>query len=416
MARSSARSRSSRRRPGVRLVAAVAASALLGLAAATTAGADDIVAQKQQVDTKLQQLKSSIKVIKQREAGLRTEIVQVNGRITVLQGKVGAVSGKLDGLRHDLRLRKQRMAALRELYRLETRRLVTIRAQYREAVAHLERRLVDLYQEADPTTIDIVLASSSIQDILDNLDFVNKIGAQDKRIVRQVASARTSMTKARARTKKAAAGVAAEARAIAARARQVALVKSQLVAEQGRLTSARDGKRQSLDSLSAQERQEASEMDALAAASARLSDQIKAAEEAARRAAAAAGREKSVAPGSIGWPAQGPVTSPFGERWGRMHTGIDIGASMGAPIVAAAAGTVIVAGWVEGYGNTTVIDHGGGMSTLYGHQSSIGVAVGETVAAGQQIGLVGSTGHSTGPHLHFEVRIDGNPVDPLGYL
>jgi murein DD-endopeptidase MepM/ murein hydrolase activator NlpD len=99
-----------------------------------------------------------------------------------------------------------------------------------------------------------------------------------------------------------------------------------------------------------------------------------------------------------------------------MHTGIDIGAAMGAPIVAAAAGTVIVAGWVEGYGNTTVIDHGGGMSTLYGHQSSIGVTVGETVAAGQQIGVVGSTGHSTGPHLHFEVRIDGNPVDPLGYL
>ena len=99
-----------------------------------------------------------------------------------------------------------------------------------------------------------------------------------------------------------------------------------------------------------------------------------------------------------------------------MHTGIDIGAPSGAPIVAAAAGTVLVAGWEEGYGNTVVIDHGGGIATLYGHQSSIAVAVGQSVTRGQVIGAVGSTGHSTGPHLHFEVRVNGSPVDPLGYL
>jgi murein DD-endopeptidase MepM/ murein hydrolase activator NlpD len=103
-------------------------------------------------------------------------------------------------------------------------------------------------------------------------------------------------------------------------------------------------------------------------------------------------------------------------RWGRMHEGIDLGAAYGTPIAAAAAGTVIYAGWMEGYGNLTVIDHGGGLSTAYGHQSNIAVAVGQQVAQGQIIGNVGSTGHSTGPHLHFEVRVDGAPVDPLGYL
>jgi murein DD-endopeptidase MepM/ murein hydrolase activator NlpD len=103
-------------------------------------------------------------------------------------------------------------------------------------------------------------------------------------------------------------------------------------------------------------------------------------------------------------------------RWGRMHEGIDLGAAYGTPIHAAAAGTVIYAGWMEGYGNLVIIDHGGGLATAYGHQSSIAVANGQSVSQGQVIGYVGSTGHSTGPHLHFEVRVNGAPVDPLGYL
>ena len=99
-----------------------------------------------------------------------------------------------------------------------------------------------------------------------------------------------------------------------------------------------------------------------------------------------------------------------------MHEGIDIAAATGTPIRAAAAGTVIYAGWLGGYGNLTVIDHGGGVATAYGHQSSLAAGSGAFVAQGQVIGYVGSTGHSTGPHLHFEVRVNGVPQDPLGYL
>lgn len=116
------------------------------------------------------------------------------------------------------------------------------------------------------------------------------------------------------------------------------------------------------------------------------------------------------------WPVRGPINSPFGMRWGRMHTGIDIGAGMGTPIHAAKSGVVIMAGWNGGYGNCTIINHGGGFSTLYGHQSRILVHEGESVTQGQVIGYVGSTGHSTGPHLHFETRVGGTPVNPRKYL
>jgi murein DD-endopeptidase MepM/ murein hydrolase activator NlpD len=120
--------------------------------------------------------------------------------------------------------------------------------------------------------------------------------------------------------------------------------------------------------------------------------------------------------GRLIWPVNGSFTSPFGTRWGRLHAGIDIAAPTGTPIRAADSGTVRLAGSVGGYGNYTCIQHTGSLSTCYGHQSSIGVSVGQGVRQGQTIGAVGNTGNSTGPHLHFETRINGNPVDPMGYL
>ncbi|MDE0168342.1 MAG: peptidoglycan DD-metalloendopeptidase family protein [bacterium] len=127
-------------------------------------------------------------------------------------------------------------------------------------------------------------------------------------------------------------------------------------------------------------------------------------------------------PGTLAWPVGGPVTSPFGWRihpiFGdrRLHTGIDLGSAAGASIHAAGNGTVILAGSWGGYGRTVVIDHGGGLSSLYAHQSSIAVAEGQRVLAGDVIGYIGCTGFCTGPHLHFEVREVGAPVDPMLWL
>ena len=121
-------------------------------------------------------------------------------------------------------------------------------------------------------------------------------------------------------------------------------------------------------------------------------------------------------PSSFIWPANAPIMSGYGQRGGRPHQGVDIDAAYGAPIVAAQVGTVTLAGWKNGYGQTVIIDHGQGLSTLYAHQSKILVRGGQHVEQGQQIGNVGSTGHVTAPHLHYEVRVNGAPRNPMPWL
>ncbi|HEU5305898.1 MAG TPA: M23 family metallopeptidase [Acidimicrobiia bacterium] len=151
---------------------------------------------------------------------------------------------------------------------------------------------------------------------------------------------------------------------------------------------------------------------ALAAESARIAE-----------LAQSAGDGPSLGDGTFIWPVSGPITSGFGYRTDPItgatayHAGLDIGAGCGTPIKAAGTGVILSAGFNSGgYGNMTLINHGNGLSTLYGHQSSIIVSAGQSVTQGQVIGYVGSTGKSTGCHLHFEVRVNGNPVDPRGYL
>ena len=125
---------------------------------------------------------------------------------------------------------------------------------------------------------------------------------------------------------------------------------------------------------------------------------------------------KGVSTSGYIWPLGGAITSYYGPRWGRMHTGIDIDGTSGQPIVASKAGRVIVASYYGGYGNAVVVDHGGGVTTLYGHMSGFNVSNGQSVSQGAVLGYVGCTGSCTGDHLHFEVRVNGSPQDPLNYL
>jgi murein DD-endopeptidase MepM/ murein hydrolase activator NlpD len=148
----------------------------------------------------------------------------------------------------------------------------------------------------------------------------------------------------------------------------------------------------------------------LAAEAASLAGQLQSIQ--ARRAVTSLGTS---AQGFI-WPLNGAITSYFGERWGRMHTGIDIDGYTGQPVVASKSGSVVMSSYYSGYGNTVIIDHGGGIATLYAHLSAFDVSSGEGVAQGAIVGRVGCTGSCTGDHLHFEVRVNGSPVNPLDFL
>jgi murein DD-endopeptidase MepM/ murein hydrolase activator NlpD len=312
----------------------------------------------------------------------------------------------------DLALHQRRLNALNALFRVQTQKFVFLKEQYAESVKVLNTRLVDIYESDETSTIDVFLGSSSLQDAVDKVQYLNEIGDQDRRIANQVAAAKAEIKVQRAKTKKLRGTVQSETAVISARTAQTRDVRNELVGARNDLSSTKQQKLQDLSTLTAEQQAEAGEIDALQAASNSLTARIQAAQ--ANRQAGGPTSTPSLA--GLIWPVNGPVTSPFGWRWGRMHQGIDIGVGMGTPIKAAAAGTIIYCGWESGYGNLVVIDHGGNLATAYGHQSSIAVACGQQVAQGEVIGYVGCTGHCTGPHLHFEVRINGEPVDPLGYL
>src|SRR5205814_501516 len=172
------------------------------------------------------------------------------------------------------------------------------------------------------------------------------------------------------------------------------------------------------DALEARIKDYQDEADAVAKQESSLSSLIRSREVVARvsRASDDEGVTGRISGAGLIWPVGGPVTSGFGYRWGRLHAGIDIACGIGTPIHAAKAGTVIFSGSMSGYGNAVIVDHGGGFSTLYAHQSRTAAGEGESVRQGEVIGYSGNTGHSTGPHLHFETRVGGSPQDPRSYL
>ena len=356
---------------------------------------------------KIAQLQERIAAARQREAALNSQIAAVTSKIRALESRVGDVSQRLSILERDLALHQRRLDKLNALYAFETQRLKFLRREYERVLNALNRRLIDIYERNPPSTFEVLLESKSIQQAIDELHYLQSVALQDKRITHEVGVARDAMRVMRAKTTKTRVIVAAETRAVAVRMQQQRNVREQLLASQHTLAGARSRKQHSLATTKAQEQDWIAEADALAAQDARIRAQL-----------ASSQSPADTTPSSSGliWPVNGPVVSPFGMRWGRLHAGIDIAVPTGTPIHAAAAGIVAIAGWVSGYGNYTCINHGGGLSTCYAHQESMSVSVGQQVAQGQVIGLTDCTGHCLGPHLHFEVRINGVPVDPLGYL
>jgi murein DD-endopeptidase MepM/ murein hydrolase activator NlpD len=398
---------------------ALAGTFFLGIAlaclllVASTASGQDIGARKQMIDGRIDILQRKIEAARQREGVLTSEIEVVSDKIHQLQDDVDSASARLNELEAVLALHQRKLDRLNQLYQVQTRKLVFLQRQHKAATKRLNKRVVEIYTTEPTSTLNVVLESSSFSELLDQLDFLNEIAAQDEKVTREVKRAKEQMQEVRNATRKTRKQVAATTREVAARTLEQRAVRDRLAWDQRELATARRDKRATLANVREDKADALEHMRSLQEQSATLAARIRSAQS-----------SSPVVPGPTGepsaagfiWPVHGVLTSGYGWRWGRMHEGIDLAVPVGTPVVAAAAGTVIVAGWLGGYGNLVVVDHGNGLSTAYGHNTSVTVGVGQFVAQGQLVSYSGSTGHSTGPHVHFEVRVNGTAVDPLGYL
>jgi murein DD-endopeptidase MepM/ murein hydrolase activator NlpD len=362
---------------------------------------------------KLEAVEAKIGDATEHEGVLTSAIAAMGAEISALEGQVAELRTREAAAEAELAAKQAELdRAVAELERALDR-LEKLRSHLKRALISLRERLVAIYMQGSPDLTSLVLSSADYGDLVATARYLDAIRSNDEALAERV---RTLRNRARYLVEvrlDAKATIEAARNAIAARERRLESTRASLETRQGELIAARAARRSSLDSI----RGEIHQHEEVAA---ELRAEIQ-----AQLAAATGGMPLPAGPlpspsaAGLIWPVEGTLTSPFGYRWGRMHEGIDIAAPEGTPIMAAASGTVVLMqseASSGGYGNYTCIDHGGGLATCYGHQSSFATSEGAAVSQGEVIGYVGNTGHSFGAHLHFEVRIEGVPTDPLGYL
>ncbi|MDY2686430.1 MAG: peptidoglycan DD-metalloendopeptidase family protein [Selenomonadaceae bacterium] len=277
-------------------------------------------------------------------------------------------------------------------------RLKDVQADYDKKSGALGKRVRDIYINGQISYLDVLFGAKDFQDFLTRMDLLKKVIKQDYDLVQVVFAEKQDIED----TQKQLAEDKEKQEGLELKARQAREVMEQKVKKRQQLIDKMKNDKAVFDR----------QYDELMAASKQVTRMIQ-------------NSHYNVQPsgnGAMIWPISGPVTSEFGWRTHpitgdqRFHSGLDIGGDYGMPVHAAQSGTVTYAGWISGYGNTVIIDHGGGITTLYGHNQSLAVSVGQSVSQGDVISYCGSTGNSTGPHCHFEVRQNGEPVSPYGYL
>jgi murein DD-endopeptidase MepM/ murein hydrolase activator NlpD len=362
------------------------------------------------LQNKITSTRSKLEHARGRESVLTTDISALSSRIRSLQGQIAGLRKDEARAQTTLDARRAELAQVRARYEREHARYVLLRKKLARAQGLLAQRLVEIYKSDQPDLVTVLLESDGFEDLLVRSDYLSRIGEQDSLIVERVRKLKAESQRKRALLVKLKGQAEAAVAEIEAKRRELAAARSGIESRQGALAGAREQKQGSLGNVRESRRELEGDLVALEAASAKVTAQLQGA-----GGPVPAGPIRQGSGGFI-WPVNGPVVSGFGMRWGRLHAGIDIGAPSGTPIRASKGGAVAIAGWMGGYGNYTCINHGSGIATCYAHQSSIGVGVGQSVKQGQVIGSVGCTGHCFGPHLHFEVRVGGTPVNPMGYL
>lgn len=430
--------------------------ALLVLAPFALAAADEIRESERQLEETQRQEERAQRERDAKEAALeeaRQDLHHASERVAQAQAELAAIEVRLEDAQADLdRLESELEVAIEEHKRasdrvdavtrqlvIATRRLEAVEQQLAERKDAFESRVAATYKYGTVTYAQVLVDSRDFEEFLTSYYYVRSAMGHDQTVVDEIASltrelasrqAEISQLRDVARDEQAKAESARDLVAeLAAEQRQAT---EQIAAERDRqevvtaeLQAAQQDYETQVDTLERESNELEAELKALASDRASIEAEIERMR--AQRASAGAGASGSgncqagYTPRDFAWPTNGCVTSGYGYRhhpiYGtqRMHTGIDVPGPTGQAIYSATEGYVVSAGWRGGYGLTVVVDHGGGVATLYGHMSAVSVSAGQFVGHAQQVGQIGTTGQSTGPHLHFEVRVNGSPQDPMNW-
>lgn len=376
---------------GVKKAAAIVLLTAFPLTCSVPVLADDVSQlqqQQQQINSEKNAVQSQIKETKRE----KTERVK---QLNELNAEMNRVQQTLDELNAEI-------ATTAEKISYTEMEISNKQRDYDGRLAIFNLRLKEMYQYGEVNFLEVLLNSSSLSDFLTRFEYLKYIANNDKKLLDDVTAIKASLEQ--------------EKQSLDEMKASLEISKKNQMAKSSELETATQAQQQLVNQINSDLNAQFELLEDLEAESNAIASQIKAIQ--------AKNSANTKAPGAYLWPCPSSrtITSEYGYRIHpisgvkKLHTGMDIGAKSGSDIIAAAGGTVIMAQYYGGYGNCVIIDHGGGVSTLYAHMSSIGVKNGQTVAAGQSIGKVGSTGNSTGPHLHFEVRINGNTQNPRNYV
>lgn len=393
---------------------------------------------------------SEINALQAKRDQIRAQQVEQQNQIDGLRNEKAGVLEQKAALDQEANLTQEEINVVQEQIELYADLIVEKKAELEEAKAEeaeqselFRVRMREMEEGGKLSFIVVLLESRSISDLLTRIDMISEIMSYDKALEKALMDARAKVEEAEKALEDAKAEQEAKKGELEARKADLMAQVAEAEALVKSLEADIEAYKAAYDETEAAKQELQRQIDAKVA---QMEAERRAAEEAARKAAEEAARQQAqqqqqqqttqptqptqpttptytTGSGSMIWPCPSchTITSYFGWRIhpitgvNKYHSGVDIGASYGATVIAADSGTVITAGWVSGYGNCIVISHGNGVSTLYGHLSSIAVSSGQSVSQGQTIGYVGSTGNSTGPHLHWEVTVNGERQNPLNY-
>jgi murein DD-endopeptidase MepM/ murein hydrolase activator NlpD len=361
---------------------------------------------------RLEEARRLVERMERRERGLRSEISATDAQRDSLRVEVE----ELAALVADAEGRLARAARSLEIVEAELGAKTAELNQTLEglSVAHaeLQARAVEIYKDGPASIFDFVFGATDFRDLVSRFQYVVRIFSSDEARLEEIQAAKARALVEREAITTLRDSAAEQFTSLQSERDRVSRLKRSVDARQSQLTSELRGQYRDLEHVQSQKARYLREQQELEAESRRIASFLK----------GRGGGAASAGPGGMIWPTSGPVTSGYGWRthpiFGtrRFHSGIDIGAPSGQGVSAAAGGEVIYAGPKSGYGNTVIVDHGGGLATLYAHLSAITAGTGRQLGRGDRLGRVGCSGYCTGPHLHFEVRVNGEPQNPMRWL